>query len=137
VKVNMISKNDNLKRNGYRAVDISELERMQQPGYRRINRGLMPDATLTDKAKYEICQSILRYKQGNNLSEKEVGKKLGIKKTSDLEYLLFCHIDNFDLDELAEYARKLLGSFELKVVRPGEEVHFVSQSKSNSRRKAL
>ena len=54
-----------------------------------------------------------------------------------LECLLFAHIDNFDLDELGEYAGKLLGEFELKIVRPGEEVHSVSQSKSNSRRKTF
>jgi len=118
---------------GQMPIDVTALERMKQPGYRRINQGLSFDATPTDKAKHEICQSILNYMHENNLSEKEIGKKLGIKKQDKLEYLLFCHINNFDLDELAEYANKLLGSFELKIVRPGEEVHVVSRSKSNGR----
>ena len=37
------------------------------------------DATPIEKTKYEVCQNILRYKRENNLSEKELAKKLGIK----------------------------------------------------------
>lgn len=118
---------------GWMPINVSALERMKQLGYRRINQGLMPDATPTDKAKYEICQSILKYMHENNLSEKEIGKKLGIKKQENLEHLLFCHVNNLDLDELGEYAGKLLGSYELKVVCPGEEVHLISRSKTNGR----
>ena len=93
----------------------------------------MPDATPTDKAKYEICQSILGYQQDNKISDKEISQRLGIKQKKRLECLLFCHIDTFSLDELGEYANKLLGSFELKIVRPGEEVHVASQPKVNGR----
>ena len=131
----MTRKNNNLKktRTGWREIDVSELERMRQPGYHHINRGLVPEATPTDKTKYEICQNILRYKRENNLSKKEVGERLEIKSTKRLECILYCHIDNFDLNELIEYATKLLGDFELKVVKPGEEVHSITQSKPNDR----
>ena len=67
------------------------------------------------------------------MSEKELGEKLGIKKQDKLEYLLFCHIDKFTLDRLVSYATELFAPFELKVVRPGEEVHVVSQPKTNGR----
>src|SRR5437764_11880494 len=79
--------NNNLKktRTGWREIDVAALERMRQPGYHHISRGLMPDATSTDKAKYEICQNILGYKQENNLSEKEIGEKLGIKSVKRLD----------------------------------------------------
>ena len=106
---------------------------MQQPGYRRINQGLAWDATPTAKAKYEICQNILRYKQENDLSEQEMGERLGIKKQEKLEYLLFCHIDKFTLDKLVSYATQLFAPFELKIVRPGEEVHSASSPKPNGR----
>src|SRR5437763_14265444 len=88
---------------------------MQQPGYRRINQGLTPNATPLEKSKYEICQSILRYKRENNLSEEELGEKLGIKQVDKLEYLLFRHIDYFTLDELVEYAGELFASFHLAI----------------------
>lgn len=85
----------------------------------------MPDATPTDKTKYEICQSILGYQQDNKISDEEIKKKLGFKSTKKLECLLYCHINTFDLDELGEYAIKLFGSFNLKMLRPGEEIHSV------------
>src|SRR5438309_1175911 len=74
------------------------VKRMRQPGYHYINRGLILDATPTDKAKYEIQQNILRYVQENNISDQSLKKILGIKEKKRLECLLFAHIDNFSLD---------------------------------------
>jgi len=113
----MPKKDTNLKKvkTGFRAIDVSELERMQQPGYRRINQGLVANATPLEKSKYEICKNILRYKRENSLSEKEIGEKLGIKQVDKLEYLLFRHIDYFTLDELVDYASELFPSFHLAI----------------------
>ena len=109
------------------------VKKMRQPDYHQKSRGLVWNATPTDKAKYEIQQNILRYKRENNISDQDLKKTLGIKEKRRLECLLFAHIGNFSLDELLEYASKLLGSYELKIVRPGEEIHVVSQPKSNGR----
>ncbi|WNE40149.1 MAG: hypothetical protein GBAus27B_000216 [Mycoplasmataceae bacterium] len=113
----MPKKITNLKENktNYRTVDISELERMEQGGNRRINQGLTSDATPLEKSKYEICLNILRYKREKNLSEKELGEKLGIKQVDKLEYLLFRHINYFSLDELVEYASELFTPFHLAI----------------------
>ena len=100
---------------GYRAIDISELERMKKPGYRRINKGLLPNATSLDKAKHEIQQNILLYKRQQGLSEKEIKQKLGVKQEK-LEYLLFGHTEKFSLDEMVNYASELIPPFELKVI---------------------
>src|SRR5438046_6156041 len=73
------------------------VKRMRQPGYHRINKVLTPGATPLEKSKYEICQDILHYQQENNLSEKVIGEKLGlkgVKQNKKLECLLFCHIEN-------------------------------------------
>jgi len=131
---NMVKKDNNLKKNktGWREVDVLELERMRQPGYRYISKGLTWDATPTDKAKYEIQQNILRYTRENNISDQILKKKLGIKQEK-LDYLLFAHLEHFNLDELVSYATELFAPFELKIVRPGEEVHMVSQPKANDR----
>jgi hypothetical protein len=114
-------------------IDVAALERMKQPDYHQKSRGLMPDATPIDTAKYEIQQNILRYKRENDISNQNLKKTLGIKEKRKLECLLFAHIENFSLDELIDYASKLFAPFELKIVRPGEEVHVVSHSKSNGR----
>ncbi|CAI2175661.1 14107_t:CDS:2 [Funneliformis geosporum] len=54
------------------------LKRIARPGYRRVNIGLLPDATEADKVKYHLCLSISRYQDENNLPEKELANKLGI-----------------------------------------------------------
>ena len=98
-------------------IDVAALERMKKPDYRRINQGLDPDASPVEKAKYKICKNILGYKIDNDFSEQEIGKKLGLKKDK-LEYLLFCHIENFNLDELFSYAERL--NIPLQVVNEEE-----------------
>ena len=120
----MTKKNNSSKiiRTDWHPINVGALERMRQPGYHQVNQGLMPNATPMDKAKYEICQSILGYQQDNKLSDKEISHKLGIKEKKRLECLLFCHIDTFNLDELGEYAIKLFGDFKLRILKPGEEV---------------
>ena len=100
---------------GWAPIDVSELERMRKPGYRRLNKGLLPNATSLDRAKHEIQQNILRYKRQQGLSEKEIKQKLGIKQEK-LEYLLFGHIEKFSLDEMVNYASELIPPFELKVI---------------------
>jgi len=36
----MTKKDNNLKKTGWREIDVSELERMRQPGYRYASKGL-------------------------------------------------------------------------------------------------
>lgn len=90
------------------------IKRVTQPGYRRINIGLRPDASELDKAKYDICQSISRYKRVNNLSEKELGQKIKISQEK-LDDILFGRISNFNFEELASYTEKLNGHLEVKI----------------------
>src|SRR5439155_26781889 len=79
-----------------------ELERVRKriarPGYRRVNIGLLPDATEVDKVKYHLCLNISCYQDENNLTEKELAQKLGINKTK-VEYILFRHLDKLTLEE--------------------------------------
>ena len=79
----------------------------------------MPNASELDKAKYDICQSISRYKRVNKLTPVELAKKLGISqaKTDDI---LFGRISELNFEELAHYTEKLNGHLELKVNYDGE-----------------
>lgn len=85
----MTKKDNNLKKNKivWREIDVAALERMRQPDYHYINRGLTLDATPTEKAKYEICQGILRYVQENNISDQDLKKKLDIKEKKKIRML--------------------------------------------------
>jgi hypothetical protein len=89
------------------------LKRIARPGYRRVNIGLLPDATEADKVKYHLCLSISRYQDENDLTEKELAQKLGINKTK-LEYILFRHLGKLTLEELFNYLEKLSLPLKLK-----------------------
>ena len=104
--------------------DKAEIERITKyfsdPNCKEINQGLMPNASELDKAKYNICQSISRYKRTNNLTPAELAQKIGISrvKTDDI---LFGRISELDLNELVSYTEKLSGHLQLKVNYDGEK----------------
>jgi predicted XRE-type DNA-binding protein len=90
------------------------IKRMSQPGYRRINQGLLPNATTEERIKYELCQNISRYARENGLTEKELGKKLGIDQVK-VEYILFAHLNKLILGELVAYVDNLHLPLEIKI----------------------
>lgn len=96
------------------------IKRMTQPGYRRINQGLLPNATTEEKIKYELCQNISRYARENNLTEKELGEKLGIDQVKT-EYILFAHINKLILGELIAYVDNLHIPLEIKIIQNGHQ----------------
>jgi hypothetical protein len=90
------------------------LKRVEQPNYRRVNIGLHPNATPAEKAKYKLCKTIARYCRESNLTEEELGKKLGIDQVKT-EYILFCHLDKLNLEELVNYTEELAMPLEVKI----------------------
>ena len=90
------------------------LKRFADPHYNRVNIGLTPNASELDKAKYNICQSISRYKRLNKLTPVKLVQKIGINqaKTDDI---LFGRITELNFEELASYAEKLNGHLQIKV----------------------
>ncbi|KLL03209.1 MAG: hypothetical protein MRERV_48c002 [Mycoplasmataceae bacterium RV_VA103A] len=90
------------------------IKRVTQPGYRRINKLLSPNASERDKVKHRLCKSIGTYCDDNQFSEEELARKLEIS-ISKMEYILFCHLDKLTLEELIDYVAKLTGHLEVKV----------------------
>ena len=97
------------------------IKRFSDPNYNRVNIGLMPDASELDKTKYNICQSISRYKRVNKLTPGELAKKVGISKEKT-DHILFGRITEFNLEELVSYTEKLNGHVEVKINYDGEKV---------------
>jgi predicted XRE-type DNA-binding protein len=95
------------------------IKRFSDPNYRRVNIGLMPNASELDKVKYNICQSISRYKRVNKLTPAELAKKLGISQAK-MDDILFGRINELNFEELISYTEKLNGHLELKVNYDGE-----------------
>lgn len=110
-----------------------ELERITKyfadPNCKEINLGLMPNASELDKAKYDICQSISRYKRINKLTPNELTKKLKIsqEKTDDI---LFGRITELNLEELIFYTEKLNGHLKMKIDYDGELTQPTKQKSS-------
>ena len=102
-----------------------ELERVtnyfSDPNCKEVNIGLTPNASELDKTKYNICQSISRYKRINKLTPNELAKKIKISKEK-ADDILFGRITNFNLDELVSYTEKLKGHLEVKINYDGEKV---------------
>ena len=74
----------------------------------------MPNASELDKTKYNICQSISRYKRINKLTPNQLSQRIGISQTKT-DDILFGRINKLDLNELITYTEKLNGHLELKV----------------------
>src|SRR4051812_43010819 len=96
------------------------IKRFSDPNYNRVNIGLTPNASELDKTKYEICQSISRYKRVNKFTSGELAKKIRITKEKT-EDILFGRITEFNLDELVSYTEKLNGHMEIKINYDGEK----------------
>ena len=104
-------------------LDEKEVERITKhfsENPQEINQGLMPNASELDKAKYDICQSISRYKRINKLTPAKLAQKIGINQTKT-DDILFGRINELDLSELITYTEKLNGHLQVKVDYEGEK----------------
>ncbi|MCE8168437.1 MAG: hypothetical protein I3273_07470 [Candidatus Moeniiplasma glomeromycotorum] len=71
--------------------------------------------TPSEKAKYELCESILGYQEDNNLSDEIMTRKLHLTQV-ELEDILYCRISKFNLDYLMDVASRLFSPAEIKVI---------------------
>ena len=122
----MVVKNRNEKNLNKKPIfpNEQEIERITKhfsdPNCKEINIGLSPNASELDKAKYDICQSISRYKRINNLTRTELAQKIGLNQAKT-EDILFGRINELDLNELITYTEKLNGHLEVKVNYDGKK----------------
>ena len=100
--------------------EFERVVKRAQESDERTNIGLSPNASPMERAKYDFCQTIARYRRENNLTEKSIAQRLGITLPR-LDSILYSHIDKFTLDELASYVNNLHIPFELKVVSYGRK----------------
>ena len=92
------------------------LEKIEDPkNEREINRDLPANPTVLQVAKYRLCKKILAYQIKNNLTDKELIRKLDLS-LAETEDILFCEIEKFTLDRLMVYASRLFSPNELEVV---------------------
>ncbi len=71
-----------------------------------ISRNVPDDAPLADRAKFQLCQAILKYKFDLELSSVELSKVLDCP-TSRVSEILHCRIEKFTVDRLLSYYERL------------------------------
>ena len=81
-------------------------KKLSSKSYEGGNLALPDDATEVDRAKYQLCQLIARYKRAKDLSQREIAKKIGFDEARISE-ILRGKIDTFTIDRLFDYAIKL------------------------------
>src|ERR1043166_7836834 len=93
------------------------------------SKSLGKDASILEKIKYELCQSIVRYKRKEELDLKKMAKLLKLDELTTNK-LLHYHIENFALDSLISYVEKLNIPCQVKII-PKED--YIPPRKSNGR----
>jgi hypothetical protein len=86
--------------------DKEIIDKISNPNYKAGNYILPKNASIEDKLKYEICQTILKYQQKNHISYQEISQQIGLSfaKTMDI---LKGRVNIFNLTELVNYFKKL------------------------------
>ena len=110
-KVNKVNSKSNKKE--FEKV-LAEIESPQDWG--NGSWALPESPTPLEKAKFNICQNILRYQREKKLSDEKLAQMIDLTK-SETEDILYCRIDYFTLDRLVSYASRLFNPLELEVVQ--------------------
>jgi predicted XRE-type DNA-binding protein len=103
----------------YREKKEEIIARLSSPDYEWGNYALPENASELERSKYEICQTIARYKRENELSPRELTYELQISQNR-LDDILFCRINLFSLDNLVEHLEKLCIPFHLGIIKQKE-----------------
>ena len=91
------------------------LERVEDVNYQGGSWALPENATTSEKAKYEVCEKVIKYKRNNKFTTEKLAQKLQLSK-AETEDILYYRIDYFTLDRLVAYASRLFSPLSVKMV---------------------
>lgn len=95
-------------------------QELSAPDYPYKIIGLPENPTAEEKLKYELCQTIARYKRENKLSEEELENKIGAN-SQYTHYILYGWIQQLDLRQLLSYLEKIVYPWQIKIVSEKEK----------------
>lgn len=113
--INMMAKrviNNNYQ---YPERDKEIIAKISDLNYEVGNYVLPENASVEEKIKYEICQTILTYQQENKVSYKKLTQYLELPFAKTMG-ILKRRIDNFTLKELVNYLEKLTIPCQVKII---------------------
>ena len=88
---------------------------LSAPDYPYKSIGLPENPTAEEKFKYEICQTIARYKRENDLTEEELENKIGAN-SQYTHYILYGWIQQLDLRQLLSYLEKISWPWQIRII---------------------
>jgi len=95
--------------------DKEIIAKISNPNYEVGNYILPENASMEDKFKYEICQTILTYQQENKIAYEKLAQQLDLPFAETMA-LLKKRVDNFTLKELVNYLEKLTIPCQVKII---------------------
>src|SRR4051794_12297719 len=119
-----------IKNKGFKFPPKEEFERVirrTSKSEKRTNFSLVSNATPVEKAKYSICQNILAHQQDNDISVKKLARQLGLT-VSRTEAILYSHFNEFNLEELIDYANCLHLSYQVKIKLPYDQEKTIAKT---------
>jgi len=95
--------------------DKEIIAKISNPNYEVGNYILPENASMEDKFKYEICQTILKYQQENQIFYQEISQQIDLPFAKTMS-ILKGRINNFTLTELVNYLEKLTIPCQVKII---------------------
>ena len=71
-----------------------------------VSRGLSPNATGLERAKYTLCKQFIIYMRDHDLTQRELAKALQVAE-SRVSEIVHYHIDKITLDKLVELLERI------------------------------
>ena len=99
----------------YPARDKEIIAKISNPDYEVGSYFLPENASIEDRLKYEICQTILIYQQENKFSHEKLVQQLDLPFAKTMS-ILKKKINDFTLKELVGYLEKLTIPCQVKII---------------------
>lgn len=90
-------------------------KKLSDPSFQGGNFALPSGSSEVDRAKYQACQLIAKYKRAHGWMQKEIAEKIGVDE-SRISDLLRGKIESFTLDRLIGYAEKLHPGLRIQII---------------------
>lgn len=92
-----------------------ELKRMDKKLARAKGSAfLSPDATPTEKLKWDLCAQFIRFRRENDISQRALAKMIGISEARMSEILHY-RFKRYTVDHLMKYLIKIKPDLKIKV----------------------
>ena len=90
-------------------------DKLSDPAYDGGTHLVPGDASPADRAKYDLCQIIARYRREHGLMQKDIAAKLAVDEAR-VSQILRGRIESFTLDRLIAYAQKLHPGLRVRII---------------------